>query len=135
MGQCQLCKKEVEIPYKCTFCGQYFCDEHKLPENHLCPAIPKREWSIYRRLKSAREGYGWNTEKKKPIISHEHFYDHDPSKYPWNQRKLEKPSKGSSIGRFIIIILILGGIVVILNEFGFIDLITILLSIRQYFKI
>jgi len=25
------------MPFTCTYCGQYFCGEHRLPENHDCP--------------------------------------------------------------------------------------------------
>ncbi|MCK4583290.1 AN1-type zinc finger domain-containing protein [Candidatus Bathyarchaeota archaeon] len=38
--KCALCKKEVYLPYRCSYCGQYFCDDHRLPEQHLCPDPP-----------------------------------------------------------------------------------------------
>lgn len=46
--KCQKCGKEVFLPFKCPYCGGYFCPEHRLPENHECPKIelaqaPKRE--------------------------------------------------------------------------------------------
>lgn len=25
------------MPFRCTYCGQFFCGEHRLPENHDCP--------------------------------------------------------------------------------------------------
>ena len=36
------------MPFKCQYCGGYFCSEHRLPENHECPQIeqaraPKKE--------------------------------------------------------------------------------------------
>jgi len=36
------------LPFKCPYCGQYFCAAHRLPENHGCPEIwraraPKKE--------------------------------------------------------------------------------------------
>jgi len=34
---CQYCKKDVVLPFKCPYCGGYFCSEHRLPENHACP--------------------------------------------------------------------------------------------------
>ena len=36
MGKCEFCGKEIAIPYTCSYCGQYLCGEHKLPENHKC---------------------------------------------------------------------------------------------------
>ena len=46
--KCQKCQKEVFLPFKCPYCGEYFCSEHRLPENHDCPRIeqahmPKEE--------------------------------------------------------------------------------------------
>jgi Zn-dependent protease len=35
--KCQYCDKDVALPFKCTFCNQYYCTEHRLPENHECP--------------------------------------------------------------------------------------------------
>jgi Zn-dependent protease len=35
--KCQYCNKEVALPFKCPFCNQYHCSEHRLPENHKCP--------------------------------------------------------------------------------------------------
>lgn len=34
--ECQYCKKDVVLPFKCSYCGGYFCSEHRLPENHAC---------------------------------------------------------------------------------------------------
>ncbi len=41
--KCHDCGKEIALPFKCPYCEQYFCIEHRLPENHLCPLSPKRE--------------------------------------------------------------------------------------------
>jgi len=35
--KCQYCEKDVVLPFKCRFCNQYYCTEHRLPENHECP--------------------------------------------------------------------------------------------------
>ena len=46
--KCQKCQKEVFLPFRCPYCGDYFCSEHRLPENHECPRMeharaPKEE--------------------------------------------------------------------------------------------
>jgi len=46
--KCQYCDKDVVLPFKCPFCSQHFCSEHRLPENHECPEywrakIPRQE--------------------------------------------------------------------------------------------
>ena len=42
MPKCEYCGKEVLLPFRCHFCGGYFCLEHRLPENHNCPKAPPR---------------------------------------------------------------------------------------------
>ncbi|MEM0058235.1 MAG: AN1-type zinc finger domain-containing protein [Candidatus Bathyarchaeia archaeon] len=49
--ECQKCGKETFLPFKCPYCGGYFCTEHRLPENHECPGlerahIPTREFML-----------------------------------------------------------------------------------------
>jgi len=35
--KCEQCGVETYMPFKCPYCSQYFCVEHRLPENHDCP--------------------------------------------------------------------------------------------------
>lgn len=37
--KCHKCQVEVFLPFKCPYCQEYFCAEHRLPENHECPQI------------------------------------------------------------------------------------------------
>ena len=37
--ECQKCGEETFLPFRCPYCGGYFCSEHRLPENHECPKI------------------------------------------------------------------------------------------------
>ncbi|MDH5482732.1 MAG: hypothetical protein OEY22_07635 [Candidatus Bathyarchaeota archaeon] len=46
--KCQKCGQEAFLPFKCPYCGGYFCSEHRLPENHECPRrelarVPREE--------------------------------------------------------------------------------------------
>ena len=41
MPKCTHCGKEVLLPFVCPYCGKTFCAEHRLPENHQCPNLPK----------------------------------------------------------------------------------------------
>ena len=36
-AKCQYCGEEVVLPFKCAYCGGFFCAEHRLPESHACP--------------------------------------------------------------------------------------------------
>jgi len=46
--KCQHCEQDVALPFKCPFCNQYFCSEHRLPENHACPEYWKAKAAIRR---------------------------------------------------------------------------------------
>jgi Zn-dependent protease len=35
--KCDKCGVETYMPYRCNYCGGYFCDQHRLPEFHDCP--------------------------------------------------------------------------------------------------
>ena len=37
--KCQKCEQETFLPFRCPYCGGYFCSDHRLPENHECPQI------------------------------------------------------------------------------------------------
>jgi len=37
--KCQKCEQETFLPFRCPYCGGYFCSEHRLPENHECSQI------------------------------------------------------------------------------------------------
>jgi len=46
--KCEKCGVETFLPFRCPYCGGYFCSEHRLPENHGCTKIelarmPKEE--------------------------------------------------------------------------------------------
>lgn len=37
--KCEKCGKDTFLPFRCQYCGGYFCDDHRLPENHECPQM------------------------------------------------------------------------------------------------
>jgi len=39
MATCDECGKHENLPYQCRRCGNTFCAEHRLPENHDCPGL------------------------------------------------------------------------------------------------
>lgn len=42
VGRCEVCGAEVELPFQCNYCKKYFCEAHRLLENHNCPNAPPR---------------------------------------------------------------------------------------------
>lgn len=42
MVRCEICGKESYMPFRCSYCGGYFCYEHRLPEAHNCTGIRSR---------------------------------------------------------------------------------------------
>jgi Zn-dependent protease len=37
--KCRKCGQETFLPFRCPYCGDQFCTDHRLPENHNCPRI------------------------------------------------------------------------------------------------
>ncbi|MFQ6095792.1 MAG: AN1-type zinc finger domain-containing protein [Candidatus Bathyarchaeia archaeon] len=38
---CKACNGTEYLLHKCRYCGEYFCSEHMLPENHRCPGLTR----------------------------------------------------------------------------------------------
>ena len=38
-GACTDCGKNVSLPFRCKYCGELFCGEHRLPEDHNCQDV------------------------------------------------------------------------------------------------
>jgi hypothetical protein len=36
MSECSYCGATESMPFKCKFCGELYCGDHRLPENHEC---------------------------------------------------------------------------------------------------
>jgi Zn-dependent protease len=41
MVQCDRCGTGVDLPFRCNYCGGYFCPDHRLPEFHGCTGLYK----------------------------------------------------------------------------------------------
>ena len=53
--KCSYCGARTTLPYRCEFCGEYFCLDHRLPESHRCKKVEKRGWKVYADLKTEKE--------------------------------------------------------------------------------
>ncbi len=74
MAKCTKCGARAELPFLCSYCGGYFCVEHRLPESHECPGLakvraPRRERPIARpRARHFFKGFG-STEVKHLLVA------------------------------------------------------------------
>lgn len=50
MVKCETCGKNETFPYKCKYCDNYFCPDHRLPESHNCHNMPPKMWPNIRRM-------------------------------------------------------------------------------------
>jgi len=58
--RCHFCDLDREgLPFKCNYCGEMFCVDHRLPENHACPRIggPLQPGYAKRYQPSRQSGY------------------------------------------------------------------------------
>jgi len=49
MVQCDKCGKDTYMPFRCNYCGGYFCEEHRLPEFHDCTGLYRRRGDLFSR--------------------------------------------------------------------------------------
>lgn len=70
---CQRCGREEPLPFRCPFCGGYFCAEHRLPETHDCTEawkakIPRQPELGLTPAPSVTYSYryGWAAPAKRP---------------------------------------------------------------------
>ena len=40
--KCDRCGDEVYLPFRCSYCGGYYCSKHRLPEFHGCTGLYRR---------------------------------------------------------------------------------------------
>ena len=41
MVKCDYCGRDEDIPFRCNYCGGYFCSDHRLPEFHACTGLDR----------------------------------------------------------------------------------------------
>lgn len=110
-GTCYHCGKDVDLPFKCTYCGLFFCDEHRLPEQHKCINLPKRRWDSYKKI---HKGKIISHPKKEEIKYHLNVPEH----------KVSYKSSNSIKGKLILLFIIVGivGILYVQYNSSIIDL-------------
>lgn len=109
MGVCQLCKKEVEIPFRCNYCGQQFCSEHRLPENHLCPG----NYEVRSRKQLVRKHDGFSKDTGSSFIR---VGSRRSKKHDYRVKKKEGGRLGAIV--FIVICIVVIGYFSILENKG-----------------
>jgi predicted nucleic acid binding AN1-type Zn finger protein len=62
-SHCNYCLQPTPLPYQCSRCEGWYCQEHRLPEKHNCPEEKRKTERIIRRIKPKRE------EKKKVVVA------------------------------------------------------------------
>lgn len=55
MARCAVCGREVLMPFRCAYCGEYFCAEHRLPEKHNCLGLRAATSPYEKELKLRRK--------------------------------------------------------------------------------
>jgi hypothetical protein len=61
MVKCDKCGVETYMPFRCNYCGGYYCEQHRLPEFHDCSGT-------YNTTKNRYIQYGTYTTSSQPGI-------------------------------------------------------------------
>ena len=95
VAKCEYCGKEVLLPFRCKFCGGYFCEEHRLPEKHNCPNIPK-PLPLGPASHPAKDPYALTRlRKKKKAQARKKVREIIVSEEPVSESEIEKPKSKS----------------------------------------
>lgn len=108
-SKCHRCKKIIKtLPFKCRYCGEYYCYKHRIPEDHNCVYLKDKDKKIQERWKRVINESLINKEEDKnhkeiEYISqlHKTSYSKAKRKSFWNLLKIYFPA-------IIIILIILG---------------------------
>lgn len=92
-SKCHICGKEELIPFKCAYCGGYFCAEHRLPERHNCSKVPDYA-PVYINEEKARLG------QYKPSPSVSWIDDSSNKKHKSIFSRIKKKIKGKTWTRY-----------------------------------
>jgi Zn-dependent protease len=75
---CQICGKDVLMPFTCPYCGGQFCSEHRLPENHSCPRLgvahTQRQETVADGFKPNNQSYQFSFSFGQPRRTKGHIY-------------------------------------------------------------
>ena len=64
MVQCDYCGKEEYMPFRCKYCGGYFCSDHRLPEMHNCTGDYQYNRSTTGRTGFTATGYSYSPPQR-----------------------------------------------------------------------
>ena len=73
MVKCDRCGKDVDMPFRCNYCGGYFCSEHRLPEFHDCPGLKRGEGKPERSRVYTNRSYDTFTPRRSSMKTRFYF--------------------------------------------------------------
>ena len=116
--KCQKCGKETFLPFRCQYCGDYFCSDHRLPETHECP-----------RMELARAP---KNEAKPVVVQRQEPYEYTIGYTPFEpSRKIrfsDKEVKHLAIAAVLVVAIGLSSILYVSIELSYLALFTVILT-------
>lgn len=91
MGNCEECGERIEgMPFRCKYCKNNFCDIHRLPEDHHCGGINRK--NVFHKLekKETKNNYTFFKEKSQKREHEEYIETYNPHKR--NKSHYSRPS-------------------------------------------
>jgi len=75
---CKICGQEILMPFQCPYCGEQFCSQHRLPENHSCPRIglahSQKQETVVEGLAPKKNSYAFSVSFGQPRNVKGHVY-------------------------------------------------------------
>lgn len=62
--RCHVCGRDIDMPYRCSYCDDVHCEQHRLPEAHQCPGRDQAAAAARERRRTGHpgveiQGGGW----------------------------------------------------------------------------
>jgi uncharacterized protein YkwD len=119
MVRCEVCGKQTDLPFRCNYCGELLCSEHRLPENHECPNLPN-EAPEYIREKIPEQRKTHQKEELKnyqPLNSDDEFVSQGPLHFEkgpgW--KKAQKKKRNITLASLLIVIFFVALVMILVN--------------------
>lgn len=98
MGQCSKCG-EKSMDFTCRYCGEKFCSEHRLPENHDCEGLEESQ------KESSEEHEEWFEEKFSDKKEKKETVEGKPAVYKTHRQSLTKDLLKTLTGSLTLLII------------------------------
>lgn len=116
MIKCRACGTQIDFPFSCSYCGDFFCAEHRIPESHECPNLPKETPEYYKERKSNQKAI---RREPNSFKSNGEFVSQGPLHFEkdagWKKKQKEKRKRNLALATLLTAIFFVALVLILVN--------------------